>query len=85
MEREKYRRLTTANPGFTGAAWFVPDDRPWSEAPDPVMVTDNKEPPREAQIRIHAWLKSSSPWMYRLSLIHILGSLYAGRLDLRQR
>ncbi len=65
VEREKYRRLTTANPGFTGAAWFVPDDRPWSEAPDPVMVTDNKEPPREAQIRIHAWLKSSSPWMYR--------------------
>lgn len=65
VEREKYRRLTTANPDFTGAAWFVPDDRPWADSPEPVMINDNKEPPREAQIRIHAWLKSSSPWMYR--------------------
>lgn len=65
VEREKYRRLTTANPAFTGAAWFVPDDRPWSDSPEPVMITDNKEPPLEAQTRIHAWLKSSSPWMYR--------------------
>ena len=63
--REEYRRLTTANPEFAGAAWFVPDDRPWSDSPEPVMITDNKEPPREAQIRTHAWLKSSSPWMYR--------------------
>ena len=65
VEREKYRRLTTANPGFTGAAWFVPDDRPWADPPEPVMINDNKRPPEEAQMRIHAWLKSSSPWMYR--------------------
>lgn len=66
VEREKYRRLTTANPAFAGAAWFVPDDRPWMDPPgEPVMINNNKLPPREAQIRIHAWIKSSSPWMYR--------------------
>lgn len=65
VEREKYRRLTTANPLFTGAAWFVPDDRPWAEPPEPVMINDNKEPPADVQVRVHAWLKSSSPWMYR--------------------
>jgi len=63
--REEYRRLTSANPDFTGAAWFIPDDRPWADPPDPVMINNNRQPPKDAQVRIHAWIKSSSPWMYR--------------------
>lgn len=65
VKREEARRLTTANPAFSGAAWFVPDDRPWADPPTPVMINNNREPPEEAQIRIHAWIKAGSPWMYR--------------------
>lgn len=65
IKREEYRRLTTANPKFKGAAWFVPDNRPWAQSPEPVLINDNRQPPKDAQIRIHAWIKASSPWMYR--------------------
>ena len=65
VKREEFRRLTTANPKFRGAAWFVPDSRPWADPPEPAMINNNREPPEDVQIRVHAWIKSSSPWMYR--------------------
>lgn len=65
VRREEYRKLTTANPAFRGAAWFVPDDRPWRIPPEPAMINNNREPPEDVQVRVHGWIKASSPWMYR--------------------
>ncbi|MDR1801439.1 MAG: phenazine biosynthesis protein [Lachnospiraceae bacterium] len=69
VEREKYRKTTTVGEknGQAGV-WFVPDDLPWDENPnEPAMMGyDGREIKSfETKVRMHGWMKSSSPWAYR--------------------
>jgi hypothetical protein len=70
IEREKYRKLETFNPAYKRGAWFIPDALPWSSVPvEDRSITNNNasenEAPKELKSRIFAWVKLSSPWMYR--------------------
>ncbi len=68
VEREKYRRLTTAGErNSAGGAWFIPDAVPWNENPDePEMVSRGRHNlSLDEQVRAQAWMKASSPWQYR--------------------
>lgn len=63
--REEFRNIVTSRPDVVGGVWFLPDDRPWASPNIPAQFTYNNEPPLPSQIRVQAWLKASSPWMYR--------------------
>lgn len=70
VEREKYRQLETFNPTYKRGAWFIPDKIPWSQVEDmDTSICDNAKkmanPPADLKPRISAWVKASSPWMYR--------------------
>ena len=70
INRELYRMNETFNPDYVRDAWFIPDRQPWSTAgDDEISVVScgerEKEAPREFKPRIMAWIKASSPWMYR--------------------
>lgn len=70
IDREKYRKLETFHPNYKRGAWFIPDDLPWSAVPEEDRsITNNNasenHAPDELKPRIFAWVKVSSPWMYR--------------------
>lgn len=70
IEREKYRQLETMAEGYKRGAWFVPDKVPWSDLTDfdtSIYSNERKQQgaPPELKKRVHAWVKASSPWMYR--------------------
>jgi len=70
IERETYRQAETFHPDYQRGAWFVPDDQPWCpfDEHDKSILRNSdmqKYMPKEFRPRIHAWVKSSSPWMYR--------------------
>ncbi len=75
IDREKYRASETFHPDYKRGAWFIPDFKPWSElSRDQYSIYNNNDPVNnqkqdEASIRgrsrQHAWVKLSSPWMYR--------------------
>jgi len=70
VEREKYRKTETFHPDYKRGAWFIPDEQPWKEVDDldlSVYRSTDLEAsvPKEVKPRIFAWVKGSSPWMYR--------------------
>ncbi len=75
IEREKYRsELESYSGDFKGCGWFIPDYKPWSSLPRVDYSIANNSDPKyqkkdaeslEAKRREHAWVKVSSPWMYR--------------------
>lgn len=70
IEREKYRQLETMSDNYKRGAWFIPDKVPWTDISDMdssifSYSRRQQDPPLELKKRIHAWVKASSPWMYR--------------------
>lgn len=70
IERETYRKLESFHPDYRRGAWFIPDKQPWATVDDLDLSihrsTDlEKGVPAEVRPRIFAWVKASSPWMYR--------------------
>lgn len=55
-ERERFRALETKADGFEGWAWFVPQEQ--TELTEKLRAEQGGDP-------INAWVKTSSPWMYR--------------------
>lgn len=70
VERETYRQRETFHPDYRRGAWFIPDRQPWASVDDLELSihrsTDlEKSIPAEIKPRVFAWVKASSPWMYR--------------------
>lgn len=71
VEREKYRKAETMNPFYKRGAWFIPDRQPYtttvSDFDRSIMSNGDVEAQAPEKIRpnIFAWVKLSSPWMYR--------------------
>ncbi|MCC8101613.1 MAG: phenazine biosynthesis protein [Clostridiales bacterium] len=70
VEREKYRAIENFHPNYSRGAWFIPDYLPWCDLPEEeYSLINNSDPvkkaPPELGRRQHAWVKMSSPWMYR--------------------
>lgn len=64
-QREKYRRLETIHPSFSGGAWFIPHEMDQVAHSRVEQRLDGHDFPPELAARGFAWTKASSPWMYR--------------------
>lgn len=63
--REEFRKIGgRSRPDMSSGVWFLPDNRPWASPNIPAQFTNTREPDLPSQIRVSAWLKASSPWMY---------------------
>ena len=63
--REKYRKLETINPAFSGGAWFIPHEMDQIAHCRIPQRLDGNDFPEGLGARGFAWTKASSPWMYR--------------------
>jgi hypothetical protein len=72
-EREKYRKLETFAPGFRGGAWFAPMEMPEGVGMGTDQLMDDHGVPPHLEQRMQAWVKASSPWMYK----HPRGRVFA--------
>ena len=65
IQREKYRKLETVNPRFSGGAWFIPHEMDEIAHCAVPQRLDGNDFPAGLEKRGFAWTKASSPWMYR--------------------